>query len=640
MSSDEPILTPGQQRAATSLRRALRDMSAECPPRLDAARWVAGARRGRPRWAPLRVGLSAAAFGVVAVAGALALAGWPRTVSPSAGPLKHFAGDGVAFDYPAGWRWIAGPLADDYTGGVGPRRYVVAVVGTGSWGFNCRWLVPEGGFESVQQCGEDIWDTAGDTVVVKLEIAHYSLPIPWCAGNDANATLGTVAVRQSGTAYDRIWEIRQPGAEFGSAYNILVEARSDDSAKMAQAEAMVASFRWIGDQTGGVVCDPKPTPKPTLPSASIGGWSRTLDLGYAWSPGSRTSFKPTDDGVVALVTSEKEAEGLTDPKIDFYLYRSTDGLTWTRSQVPLLYSDVMYEDAACWGGRCVVIGHRHVDAIPQGRQAVILVSVDGGPWRETADPLAGVDIKGVAAGANGFVVFGSTVTFGANGVETVVLDAPTMWTSSDGERWTAAVYAPDSPQLTHVSDVTYDSVGGWLAVGDFNGGAAPGGHMPITTSRDGRTWTDETLAHAPGWSDLTGWDGGSSPSICRNAAVRLGGRWVVYCTFFSGDEMNGDLMSVFWLKDGSDVVYADTYGARGNPVTIVSMGNYLLGLKVASDGTTQVVASVDGIYWSAAGAGPSGSGGAMARLGSRLVLLGWTANPKLGAMYVASPTIR
>ena len=113
-----------------------------------------------------------------------------------------------------------------------------AVLGTGTWHSGCRAV--DNGYE----CTGDSADVSGGGIVVKI----YSLvggPLSvWCTGDTAaNATLGPNAVLKAGAGIVT-WEIRRPGAEFGWQGNISVEAWTSDAATMAQAEALVASFRW------------------------------------------------------------------------------------------------------------------------------------------------------------------------------------------------------------------------------------------------------------------------------------------------------------------------------------------------------------------------------------------------------------
>jgi hypothetical protein len=158
--------------------------------------------------------------------------------SPTAAPTLpgtagHFDNGQLSFDYPTGWRVLAG----DYYEGMAVVQ-VYAVLGTGSWQSGCRSSANGGG------CTGDTVDVSSGRVVVKIW-SRVDGPVNACMGNDhATATFGPNAVIGStyGSAVD--WQIRYPGAEFQWEGNIDVAVWSDGPAGLAQAQALIASFRW------------------------------------------------------------------------------------------------------------------------------------------------------------------------------------------------------------------------------------------------------------------------------------------------------------------------------------------------------------------------------------------------------------
>ena len=196
--------------------------------------------------------------GLVALIGSACNA--TASATPEATGLAHFSSvdDGISFDYPAAWRLIAENQSGDFV------HRTIAVVGTGTWtaagctsfgnGFNCK---------------DGVLSVGPGQIVVRVYRDHQFGPMMMCDPSPtANATLGRVVARQSGTQSDRTWEIRDPGTPyFGAQNNVWVEARTDDPAQIAKAEALVASLR-IDGRDGGVACyspgpdtgAPSPTP--------------------------------------------------------------------------------------------------------------------------------------------------------------------------------------------------------------------------------------------------------------------------------------------------------------------------------------------------------------------------------------------
>jgi hypothetical protein len=155
-----------------------------------------------------------------------------------------------SFAYPISWR----TLAVDFTELGASRTF--GVLGTGARHTGCR-VIDNGG-----DCTGDVVDISGGRIVVKV-YERVGGPPPWCAGaTHADATLGPNAVSKQVDASSTIWEIRRPGAEFFWPGNAFVEAWTDSTALLAQAEALVASFRWRRGVISSGTCAPIDTPAP------------------------------------------------------------------------------------------------------------------------------------------------------------------------------------------------------------------------------------------------------------------------------------------------------------------------------------------------------------------------------------------
>jgi hypothetical protein len=180
----------------------------------------------------------------------VAACGFGGSVDP-ANPLPtlpgtpgHFDNGDFSFDYPAGWDI----LASQYPEGLAVE--VDAVLGTGAWQTGCRSIAdPSGGGGG--SCTGDTFDVSGGRVVVKVW-RRVGGPVDICgAGASRNATFEPNAVLRSGPDAAAVWEIREPGGQFGWGYNVLVEAHSDGAAGLAAGEKIVASFRWSASRTNG-----------------------------------------------------------------------------------------------------------------------------------------------------------------------------------------------------------------------------------------------------------------------------------------------------------------------------------------------------------------------------------------------------
>jgi hypothetical protein len=193
---------------------------------------------------------------IVAVVMAALIAGACTTASPgtSSAPAQpaaslpgrpgHFDNGDFSFDYPATWR----PLAGIYYEGM--ANEVDVVLGTGVWRTGCTQTeYPDG--QGGGSCTGDALDVSGGRIVVKVW-RRVGGPMDACRADvTANATLGPNAVLRTGSDSAPVWEIREPGGQFGWGYNVFIEAHTDGASGVAAAEAVVASFRWAAGRTNG-----------------------------------------------------------------------------------------------------------------------------------------------------------------------------------------------------------------------------------------------------------------------------------------------------------------------------------------------------------------------------------------------------
>jgi hypothetical protein len=155
----------------------------------------------------------------------------------------HFDNGTYSFDYPTEWEAISGQLR------AGPDQTDV-VVGTGAWDSGC----------GAAGC-TPLVDVSGGRVVVRLWRRMDGPPDACMGYNQATATFGPNAVNNSNEGAAVMWQIRLPGAEFGWLGNVFVEVWPGGPSGLAQAEALIASFRWDGGVTshGSGCAAPGPT---------------------------------------------------------------------------------------------------------------------------------------------------------------------------------------------------------------------------------------------------------------------------------------------------------------------------------------------------------------------------------------------
>jgi hypothetical protein len=271
MSDDETILT-GEERAARALREALRHKAMTEPLRMDAVAWIgrAGEQRtkgvcGARRWAAF-----GAAAAIVALVAAGAIATWPRWgstgASGSAGPsfavpVEHFATDTFSFDYPASWRVLSGSYREDTINDQFEVQ-VYGVLGTGGWSTGCRRTA------TTTVCPGDEADVSGGRVVVKVSADVRGPLMPCGPGRSPNVALGpNVVWRTDGgpAAGGAItWEIGQPGGVYHGLGSVgIMVWGAEDSDRLAEVEALIASFRWAPGVRASIECALTPIPSTT-----------------------------------------------------------------------------------------------------------------------------------------------------------------------------------------------------------------------------------------------------------------------------------------------------------------------------------------------------------------------------------------
>jgi len=224
--------------------------------RMDASAWVAKAPKRRSIGRRLPIGLAASL--AVVLLSVVAFSARPRAAGPaasaSASPTSrpgHFDNGTFSFDYPTNWRTISG--SNLYA-----AIQVDTVIGTGDWRTGCYRT------SNVAGCNPDTFDISGGKILVKVWRLEGG-PAPVCrAEPSANVTLGPNAALKTTDGSATSWEIRTPGAQFGRSGNVFVEAHTDNSAELAHAEALVASFRWAPGVLNADDCLQSETPLPSL----------------------------------------------------------------------------------------------------------------------------------------------------------------------------------------------------------------------------------------------------------------------------------------------------------------------------------------------------------------------------------------
>ena len=174
--------------------------------------------------------------------------GPPGPISPAPtlpGTPGHFDNGEFSFDYPTDWPLIAAGFSS------GRVEYVVAVMGNGTWKEGCVYTA------NSMACGPDTFDVPSGGILVKV-YRWWGGPLVMCQGDtQANATFGSLAVRERVDGVATTWELRVPGNEFGQNNNIFIEVHTSAAAQLARAVALLGSFRWdLGADHGGMCASP------------------------------------------------------------------------------------------------------------------------------------------------------------------------------------------------------------------------------------------------------------------------------------------------------------------------------------------------------------------------------------------------
>jgi hypothetical protein len=258
MATDEPGLTPAEQRATAALTKALRDPETEARIALRARTWLVGAsagRRPRVRWALA----AAATLVVVAVAGAVlgvryGSSGGGPTETPTPIPTLpgspgRFDNGEFSFDYPTDWQVLAVDVPESCY-----IIQVAAVIGVGSWAIAPNESLPDGAV----RCGVDAVEVPAGGIVVRLYWrAGGPAPVCWSPAPTPNASAGPNPVVRTEDGDMTSWEFARAGAQFGWPNNPIFEIHTSDPGQLAKAQAMVASFRWgPGAAASGPDCSP------------------------------------------------------------------------------------------------------------------------------------------------------------------------------------------------------------------------------------------------------------------------------------------------------------------------------------------------------------------------------------------------
>jgi hypothetical protein len=174
----------------------------------------------------------------------------PLTPIPTLpGTPGHFDNGEFSFDYPADW-----PVLSAFQSLPNPTFFVAAVLGTGTWHETCQsgtdaqgdWLT----------CGADVVTVPVGGIVVKVYWRSGG-PAPMCESPvpTANSSAGSYDVLKTVDGDVTSWEFTRPGAQFGWPNNPIFEVHASDLARLAEAEAMVASVRWSESAPIEAGCD-------------------------------------------------------------------------------------------------------------------------------------------------------------------------------------------------------------------------------------------------------------------------------------------------------------------------------------------------------------------------------------------------
>jgi hypothetical protein len=207
------------------------------------------------------------------------------------------------------------------------------------------------------------------------------------------------------------------------------------------------------------------------------------------------------------------------PGTNGVIWYSADGRAWERGVQSNggKFEGMRFVGVAAIGGRLVAVA-QFEGALTPAPEAVVWYSTDGAVWFPSPDSdtlFSGRSVAGIAAGPDGFVVYGTT-KFGQP-------TRPAMLYSSDGVNWSEAV-VPKGVVGEAVTSVV-GTADGFAAVGGPVGSAVGTGITGAAWwSLDGQTWHPATVDSADPLYGLVRWAGGElrASSTIHKCSVCLG----------------------------------------------------------------------------------------------------------------------
>jgi hypothetical protein len=242
-----------------------------------------------------------------------------------------------------------------------------------------------------------------------------------------------------------------------------------------------------------------------IDSATSGGAVWTSTDGKTWTrvKSDPSVFPPkeypfsaaaTDDMIVIVGTKDDGAGGSP------VAWSSTDAKTWKRIELGLGPGATGILDSVSTGpkGFSAVLSQSQGTGLPS--KNLLVTSSDGASWSVETNPIAakdpGASINNVVQTDSGYVAVGSYTKPGAGSAT----DAA-VWTSSDGKAWTRSTSKSlVTPRYESINDAT-EGGPGLIAVGTRDNGKAE--QPTVWTSTDGTDWTDVSQG-----KEFTGQGGG------------------------------------------------------------------------------------------------------------------------------------
>jgi hypothetical protein len=165
------------------------------------------------------------------------------------------------------------------------------------------------------------------------------------------------------------------------------------------------------------------------------------------------------------------------------LWTSTDGLTWSRVQLPadFVSASVYTVD----GGSN---GYIATGTLKDGVTQAVWLSSDGRSWRQVPLPspsAGGIIVDGATSFAGGYVLSGAQrIDVGCGASELI----PSLWWSTDGRSWTRSKLAGAAPASDAQVTVTRISDHSLMAIATEWNDATQVSSQLVWVTADGRTW--------------------------------------------------------------------------------------------------------------------------------------------------------